>query len=226
MAERIAQAAGNRLQQPVADRVAERIVDRLEVVDVDAMDREPRAVALQPRQHFVHALVQQQPVGQLGQRVVVRHEVDARLGPLALGDVDRRHQDRRYALIGQPAREDGDVDDAAVGLAMPPGAARLPVLRRVGDVGNVIALGAVVYAGEGSGGERRAVVAVMCDRGIVHRQDALPVDGADEHRQRVGIEQQAERGLALLHFGDVDAQADGSTVAGTALLDQNHAPVG
>ena len=53
-----------------------------------------------------------------------------------------------------------------------------------------------------------------------------PVDGADEHRQWVGIEQQAERGLALLHFGDVDAQADGATVAGAALLDQNHAPVG
>ncbi len=147
MAERIAQPTGDRLQQQVADRVPERVVDRLEVVDVDAVDRQTRAVALQPRQHLAHALVQQQPVGQFGQRVVMRHEGDARLGALALGDVDCRHQHGRHALIGQPAGEDRHVDEAAVGLAMPPGTAGLPVLRCVGDVGDLAGFGRVVDIG-------------------------------------------------------------------------------
>ena len=63
-------------------------------------------------------------------------------------------------------------------------------------------------------------IAVMGDRRVVGREDAFVVDGADEHRHRIGVEQQAERGLALLHLGDVDAQADDAAVAGLALLDQ------
>ena len=52
------------------------------------------------------------------------------------------------------------------------------------------------------------------------------VERVDEHRHRVAVEQQAERGFALFHLGDVDAQADNAAVAGAPLLDQDTASVG
>ena len=103
-------------------------------------------------------------------------------------------------LIGQPAGEDRHVDEAAVGLAMPPGAAGLPVLRRIGDVGDLVGLATGSWISrQGAGGERGAVVAIMGDRGVVGRQDALAVDGADEHRHRV-LESNSRRNEASRCF--------------------------
>ena len=42
----------------------------------------------------------------------------------------------------------------------------------------------------------------------------------------IAVEQQPERGLALLQLGDVDAQADDAAVLGQPFLDQDDAAVG
>ena len=51
-------------------------------------------------------------------------------------------------------------------------------------------------------------VAVMFDRGIVDGKDALAVQPTNDHRHRVGIEQESERGLALLQLVDVGSDID------------------
>ena len=66
--------------------MAERIVDALELVDVDVEDRERPALAQAPRASLQIA-AQQHAVGQVGQRVVMRHMRDALVGADALGDV-------------------------------------------------------------------------------------------------------------------------------------------
>ena len=74
--------------------------------------------------------------------------------------------------------------------------------------------------------ELGAAVAVMRDRGVVDAEDALVGQRADDHRNRIAVEQQPERGLALLQLGDVDAQADDAAVLGQPFLDQDAAAVG
>ena len=59
-------------QQPVADVVAEVVVDRLELVEVDEQHRDHAVAAVQSRQRLARAVHQQQPVRQAGQRVVQR----------------------------------------------------------------------------------------------------------------------------------------------------------
>ena len=66
----------------------------------------------------------------------------------------------------------------------------------------------------------------MLDRGVIDAEDALAIARADDHRHRIRVEQQAERGLALLHLSDIDAKPDDAAVAGAALFDQNGAAVG
>ncbi len=64
----------------------ERIVDGLELVEVEMMDGHqfPR---LNPAQRLFESVVQQHPVRQIGQRIVVRHVLDLDLGLALLGDV-------------------------------------------------------------------------------------------------------------------------------------------
>ncbi len=80
-------AARHRLQQAVAQLVAERVVDGLEAVEVEEEHGELRAVAVRLRDGLLDAVAQQHAVGQPRERVVVRHVRDALLGELALGDV-------------------------------------------------------------------------------------------------------------------------------------------
>ena len=49
---------------------------------------------------------------------------------------------------------------------------------------------------------------------------------ADDHRNRIAVEQQPKRSLSLLKFGNVDAEADDAAVLGQPLLDQDAAAVG
>ncbi len=71
----------------------ERVVDRLEAIQVDEQDRHFLAIALRPRQHLRDAVVEQRPIRQLRQRIVVGQVLDAlaRLRPL---DGDRRRVGR------------------------------------------------------------------------------------------------------------------------------------
>ena len=77
------QAPGHVLQHPVAETVAERIVDGLEVVDVDEQQRQllGGAGARECRRQTRRQLP---PVGQLRQRIVMRQVVQL---ARALGDV-------------------------------------------------------------------------------------------------------------------------------------------
>ena len=74
------------VQKLVADRVAEGIVDGLEVVEVEIEDGKP-LLATQVRQAVLDLLVKQQAVGEPGQSVVPGHVRDLRLGPASLRDV-------------------------------------------------------------------------------------------------------------------------------------------
>ena len=187
----------------------------------------PAAVAAHAREHLLHAQAQQHAVGQRGQRVVVRHVGDARLGALALGDVDRGDQHGRHAVVASAG-----ANKIATSIGVPSAlrccqvlpASSLGASRDQRDFG-------LVGLGHGC---RRRFMRQQLPRG--RSRSARPrrrwprgcrlVERADEHRHRIAVEQQAEGLLALLHLGDVDAQADDAAVAGAALLDQDTAAVG
>ena len=65
------QPLGDQLQQAIAHRVAQRIVDVLEPVEVQIQHREHRAVPLRRQQRLREQVVQQQSVRQIGQAVVL-----------------------------------------------------------------------------------------------------------------------------------------------------------
>ena len=82
------EALGDRDEQLVAGGVAEAVVDRLEVVEVDEQHREV-AVACAPTraERVLDAVAEQRLVGEAGERVVERLVGELVLEPLALGDV-------------------------------------------------------------------------------------------------------------------------------------------
>ncbi len=81
------QALRHLYQQAVADAVAERVVDALEMVEVEEHHRQVLAVALRQAQGKVEVILQQQAVGQAGQLVEMREQADALIGLLPGGDV-------------------------------------------------------------------------------------------------------------------------------------------
>ena len=87
VAQRARQPCGHGDEQPVAGLVAERVVDVLEVVEVDEQRRARRAVAPAADQELLDAVHDQRPVRQVGQRVVQRLMAQL-LG--ALGDQPQR----------------------------------------------------------------------------------------------------------------------------------------
>ena len=80
-------------QQLVAGRVAERVVDLLEAVEIDQHQREALAVAALARERVLDAVAQQHAVGEAGERVVMRHVGDLVGAALALGDVGEGAQE-------------------------------------------------------------------------------------------------------------------------------------
>ncbi|MHC2438586.1 hypothetical protein ACVMB0_005961 [Bradyrhizobium sp. USDA 4451] len=106
--DRLPQLLGHAAQEFVADRMAERVVDPLELVDIDIVDREFAHPGL-PQQLFRVAL-EQRPVRQIGQRIVMREIFDPRLRTPPIGDVLERGGPAavRCALVDQ-------ADAAAVG---------------------------------------------------------------------------------------------------------------
>ncbi len=83
----VEQPRGRLLEQLVAGDMAERVIDHLEVVEIDEHHAETFARALGARQRQVQAVVEQRPVGQPGQFVVRRQVLDALLRLAHLGDV-------------------------------------------------------------------------------------------------------------------------------------------
>ena len=105
---RLDQAGGHELQQLVADRMAERIVDGLEVIEIEAMHGEA-AAGLDPFERILKVLTEQHAIRQIGEHVVARQMRDLGLGAAALGDV-LVHRDPA-AVLHRPLRHR---DDAAV----------------------------------------------------------------------------------------------------------------
>ena len=81
-------------QHRVAGLVAERVVDELEVVEVEVEERERAVGAAGAAEVAADLLLQERPVREAGEAVVVGEERDLGLGALALGDVLPRAQDR------------------------------------------------------------------------------------------------------------------------------------
>ena len=111
--DRARDPAGHRAQQLVADRMAERVVDLLEAVEVEEEDRGQATFAAGMGQGLAKPVEQQGAVRQPGQRVVQGQPPDARLGRLALGQV-LEHRDLGDDLARRGAHRRGvDGGDAA-----------------------------------------------------------------------------------------------------------------
>ena len=86
-ADQPAQPVGDYLEKLVTGGMAKRIVHRLELIEIEVMNRDHFLAMNSAAQRMFEPLVQQHAVGQIGQRVVVGHIFDLDLGPALLGDV-------------------------------------------------------------------------------------------------------------------------------------------
>ncbi len=162
--------------------MAERIVDGLELIEVEMMDGHHFAV-LNPAQRIFEPVVQQHPVGQIGQRVVVRHVFDLDLRLALLGDVFMRGDPAAAGHRAVPDLERASVhqfDDA--------------VFRLVGnrDVGAPLKIFIARHGGKAAGFEaqvddldQRHAGADALGRNIIHLDKAIVADD----QPVVGIEE-------------------------------------
>ena len=111
-------------QQLVSGRMPERVIDRLEPIEVDHHDRDRAAVPLQALARFLELRIEFGPVRKSRQRVVAREVDDLRLRPSPLGDVFVRRQPPAVSH-----RLAGDQDEAPVGKFVDP--ARCGILREL-----------------------------------------------------------------------------------------------
>ncbi|MCY1427817.1 hypothetical protein D9M71_436800 [compost metagenome] len=95
------QAGGNDLQYRVPHRMAEGVVDMLEVVQVKEQQRAAQIVALEQGDLLAQAVHQQGAVGQIGQWIVVGQVADLCLGILQLADIARGQEQARRFIEGQ-----------------------------------------------------------------------------------------------------------------------------
>lgn len=153
--------------------MAERVVDRFEVVEVDAQRRHAAAVARDSGEHLLHAFAQQHAIWQPRKSVVTGHERDARLRALPLGDIHGGHHHCIVAVIVEAAGEDGDIDRLAAGLAMGPRAPRLLFLRDRVEGGKRCMVGPGMNPGKRAADQRVTVKAVMGSCRLVDREDCV-----------------------------------------------------
>ena len=123
--DRLAQPLRHALQELVADQMSQRVVDALELVDVDIEDREFAPLGFQ-QQPFRMAL-EQRTVRQIGQRVVMGEMFDPGLVAPPFRDVFqcRGPAAVRRPLVDQPdrapvrCRGHGILNQAALGIEKP-----------------------------------------------------------------------------------------------------------
>ena len=110
-------AAREDLEARVAGRVAERVVDVFETVDVEVHDRDVLLAAARPGDRLLQQMLKLHAVGDLGQRVRAGEIADPLLDALALVDVVRRvHLALERVAVVQHVRHGvGDADGRAVG---------------------------------------------------------------------------------------------------------------
>ena len=196
------ESAGDIADELVADRMAERVVDVLEMVEVDVEHRRRRAAAPDLGDHRLQPLAEEVPVRQAAQRVVQREIAQP---VLAGGDGGRggAHVAQHEAGEQRKARErdadegDDGVQDLGARLLRQPGKPRDRLVAAVGERVDVVAgrfgaavdhpqvgeLEAVADVGEHvlvDGADRQDRAATGCARGVAerHRGDqAQPVTG-------------------------------------------------
>ena len=112
LARASAEPLGELLQELVAGVVAERVVHELEVVEVEVEHADAEVVPARPGDRRLEHLLEERPVRQAGELVVVREERHLLLGALALGDVEDHALDQpglaglvvdRVRLLEDPA---------------------------------------------------------------------------------------------------------------------------
>ena len=143
IANDFAQAPAGFLENCVTDGMPERIVDALEAVQIDAQHADDLAL-LRCAADVLHVLLKQQPVGEVGQRIVPGQVLDARLIAALLGDVfvschpapigERLMADRNGASIHHFDDVGGGLlghhRQAALAKALPPPMGSLPACNR------------------------------------------------------------------------------------------------
>ena len=77
----------DRRQRPVAHAVAKLVIDRLEIVEIDEDHGQAVLVPAGPVDGRVEPVREQEPVGQVRQRIMLRQMADALLGLTNRGDV-------------------------------------------------------------------------------------------------------------------------------------------
>ena len=102
-------------QRRVAARVAQRVVDALEVVDVHHHQRHLQPVAPAARHLRLRVVQEAAPVGRAGQRIGRRQPLQLKLQPLAVGEVDQRAEHRGLAVVHDRHHRQQHPQLAAVG---------------------------------------------------------------------------------------------------------------
>ena len=92
-------------QQLIAGVVAQRVVDELEVVEIEEQDANPEVEPARTSERAFEHLLEQRAVRQTGQLVVVRQERDLLLGHLALRDVEDHALDQPRLAVAVVDRE-------------------------------------------------------------------------------------------------------------------------
>ena len=205
----LGQPDARRHQELVADAVPHGVVGHLEVVQVHEQDPGHRALTPGPDQRVGRPVLEQQPVGQPGERVVEGPVLELGLELTLLGDVPHReHQAGHGAVLPQVTAPHLALDLTSVpagdlpvlGVGAVPGVPAQPGQRPQeavpvavgGQFPQVGALGADVteHAGRGRGG--------VPDQAVV---------GDDQDHVRGVLDQRAEVGLAAL-ADDLPAEHD------------------
>ena len=88
--DRARQALGDLDEEAVAGPVAERVVDDLEVVDVEEQDGDAGSATARAVERPVEVLAEQRPIGEPGQGIVEGVVEQLRLETLLLGGVDEQ----------------------------------------------------------------------------------------------------------------------------------------
>eukprot|EP00659_Diplonema_papillatum_P013429 gene13429-biopygen13469 len=223
----VLEANGDVLEQQVANRVAEAVVDVFETVEVEEQHGALAAGFLLVVEGGLQAAFKQGAVGQAGQRVVVGLVIEARLGVLEAGDVGKHGDEVGDRLLAVAHGADGQPAGVQLAVLAPVGDLALPVAvgRQLVPHGRVE--GAVVQArGKQARGLAEGLgfaVAGDLAEGAVHGADILPGVG-DQYAFGRALEHGGGLLQFFLHqlaFGDVpgDGQhavvvADGQRAAG------------
>ena len=104
----------HRAQELVAGRMTERVIDVLEMVDIEIVQGKGRAASTRAGEFERQPLEEGGAVGQAGQRVGSRHARDLLLGKFLPGDVAEEPDSPKVFLVWIVQRARMPIDDAAV----------------------------------------------------------------------------------------------------------------